>query len=431
MLQYCHTKLCRNLIPEAGQFRTTTVRVSTTNFVYHGQMQDIVSRLLLSLQTLRTRLIYLNYDTVTMTRHLSITPTSAAIATSNSMFGAFSRTSDQNGEQKKNERSAEQQRVLAVITYAAAVCMGILDTHPYIDGNGRLARIVVNFILYNHLHLPFPVPLFATPEQRVEYTKAICKTRQNIALCPVGDVPDDLLIEAYENCGALQPMAHLILDRIYKSVAACNDQILEKVRTYSDEIDARTARHVRERARNTDSCPICYEKTPHISTLCCGTAYHVKCLAQCLKLNGKCPVCRCEMPCLEETPGLSRDLRRITDFFSGIIPSDFHEYEDDTLNYGLMGILQRHDTEEDSNESDSDENDTEVNDDTVAEEDSDAHDTDQNGDENDTEESDTVAANLPPECRSCNNLSAFGCSNDLCGRCCRNSSAGYCTRHST
>jgi Ring finger domain len=314
MLHYCHTKLCRDLIPSAGKFRTATVRVSTTNFVYHDQMQDIVSRLLLSLQTLRTRLVYLSYDTATMTNHLSTPPSHVLSGRSTSLFGTSSRVSNQNGEPRTIVRSTEQHRILAVLTYAAAACMGILDTHPYFDGNEWLARIVLNFILYNHLHLPFPVPLFATPEQRLEYTQAICRTRQNIALCPVGDVPDDLLIEAYENCGALQPMVHLILDRIFKSVTECNNQIVVNVSVHSEEIDARTARHVRERTLNTDDCLICFQKPPNMSTLCCGTAYHVKCLTQWLKTNGKCPHCRFEMPCLEETNDLSdlqRDLRRI------------------------------------------------------------------------------------------------------------------------
>ena len=368
----------------------------------------------------------LNYDTATMRNDLSAAPSNTAralSATSTLSFGAISRLPNQNDERRTNDRNTEQQRVLAVLTYAAAVCMGILDTHPYIDGNGRLARIVVNFILYNHLHLPFPVPLFATPEERVAYTKAICKTRQNIALCPVGDVPDDLLLEAYENCGALQPMVHLILEQICKSVAVCNDQIVEKVSVHSEERDSQAARKVRERALSTDSCPICFGMLPNVSTLCCGTAYHVQCLAQCLKINGKCPVCRYEMPCLEEKSKLSRDLRRITDFFTGIIPSDFHEFSDDTLGTGLMNILESEEENNINNRAENgDENDTE---------DSSENDTEENDDENDTELNDTVTANVPPECQYCNNISAFECSNHSCGPCCRIVGGEYCTRHST
>jgi hypothetical protein len=278
--------------------------------------------------------------------------------------------------------------------------------------------------------------------QRLEYTRAICKTRQNIALCPIGDVPDNLLMEAYENCGALQPMVHLLLDRIYKSVTECNNQIVDKVSTITEEIDARTARHVRERALNTDSCPICFESPPNMSTLCCGTPYHLKCLSQWLKTNGKCPHCRFEIPCPEEstttdTSSLPRDLRRIANFFSNIIPGDFHEYDDDTLRYGLMSILDENDPAENIDLHDTeelmDENDTEASgDENDTEEPHDENDTIPSGDENDTtEENDdtVVATNVPPECRQCNNLSALGCTNDLCGRCCRSSGNNYCSRH--
>ena len=436
MLHYCHSKLCQNLMPEAGKFRTKTVRVSTTNFVYDGQMQDIVSRLMLSLQNLRTRLIYLNQDT-------AITKNAASASLSNGASTArtsFLGTSNQNG-QRSNNRTPEQRRVLATLTYAAAACMGILDTHPYLDGNGRLARIVLNFVLYHELQLPFSVPLFATPEQRVEYTEIICKTRQNIALLAVGFVNDDALIEAYESCGALQPMIYLILDRIYKSVIECNNQIATKISLHSEDLDSRTARNVRERVLTTDSCPICFESPPNMSTLCCGTAYHVKCLTQWLKTNGKCPHCRFEIPCIDETTNLSSDMRRIVNFFTDIIPSDFHEYADDTLQYGLRNIMEGHSTYETADDSAASNTEQNGNEDDADEHDTDASNTEQNGgvqhgadehdtDHHDTTTSDTIVEILPPECQYCNNRSARDCSNNSCARCCREY-GGYCTRHST
>ncbi len=88
MLHYCHDKLCHELLPETGTFRTKTVRVSTTNFVYDGPMHDIMSCLLLSLQSLRTRLLYLNYDRKSMPNHSPASPSNLrrALSTTNASF---------------------------------------------------------------------------------------------------------------------------------------------------------------------------------------------------------------------------------------------------------------------------------------------------------------------------------------------------------
>ena len=48
---------------------------------------------------------------------------------------------------------------------AAAVALGILDVHPFTDGNGRLSRLVLSRIL-TELGLPFPIVLCASSAQR-------------------------------------------------------------------------------------------------------------------------------------------------------------------------------------------------------------------------------------------------------------------------
>jgi fido (protein-threonine AMPylation protein) len=237
VLHYCHYKLCQSLIPDAGQFRNKTVRTGTTSFENYGNMEEVVSRLLLSLRNLCGRL----------------------------------------AKYKNKHAVVEQAHVLEVITYSAAACMGILDTHPYSDGNGRLARTILNFVLFHELDLPFPVSLFATPAQRVECTYAICKTRQNISLLPVGDVPGTVLIRAYQHCGVLRPMVQLFLDRIAKSITEFNRQVMDGVNADSEEADLRTARNFRERSLNTGVCQICLDDPPNMSSLCCGAVYHIKC----------------------------------------------------------------------------------------------------------------------------------------------------------
>ena len=55
---------------------------------------------------------------------------------------------------------------------AAAVALGILDVHPFTDGNGRLSRLVLSRIL-TELGLPFPIVLCASSAQRNSFVAAV------------------------------------------------------------------------------------------------------------------------------------------------------------------------------------------------------------------------------------------------------------------
>ena len=52
---------------------------------------------------------------------------------------------------------------------AALISLRILDIHPFRDGNGRLSRIVLNWVLAR-CGVPFVICLCSTPEQRKDYT---------------------------------------------------------------------------------------------------------------------------------------------------------------------------------------------------------------------------------------------------------------------
>ena len=55
---------------------------------------------------------------------------------------------------------------------AAAISLGFVGIHPFADGNGRLGRILVNWVLHR-CGVPFAISLCGTPQHRASYIAAI------------------------------------------------------------------------------------------------------------------------------------------------------------------------------------------------------------------------------------------------------------------
>lgn len=56
---------------------------------------------------------------------------------------------------------------------AAAIMLGLTEVHPFRDGNGRLSRIVCNWLLAKCAGIPYAVSLCATDEHRSAYIQAV------------------------------------------------------------------------------------------------------------------------------------------------------------------------------------------------------------------------------------------------------------------
>jgi fido (protein-threonine AMPylation protein) len=208
-----HKELLRDLHPENGMLRTRTVRCGQTVFCPANRIRTELEMYCSGLQSLEKRL--------------------------------------------------DMSKALHAILYAAVAMYGLVDIHPFLDGNGRLSRIVANYALKN---LPFPISLFATPAQRAEYVLATEKTRHFLSMTTSGDVSRDELLQVVKHTGVFNSLVQLLMDRVARAALECNRVWEEKSGLAAEAAEAKAARRARERAAQ-GTCMICLDEKPNIATL--------------------------------------------------------------------------------------------------------------------------------------------------------------------
>jgi len=261
-----HDALCGNGLTEhPGRFRTKTVKAGRTVFRPADKvMQDLQDDLFPAFALLEEQL----------TRHLAT--------------------------------SREQEAATAAMTLGAAVFFGLVDVHPFADGNGRLARLLGNGAL-RAVGLPFCINWFATSAQRREYVLATLMTRRNLTLVYRGVNMDDtakneqMIRDAMEAAGLYFPLVALLMDRVRKAIDEFVQLQHYKQLSQMEHEECKAARRVRERAA-AGSCLICFDDNPNIATLCCGKAVHLNCIAEWLSNNMTCPNCRETLPKVQTRP---------------------------------------------------------------------------------------------------------------------------------
>lgn len=241
-----HKELLRDIDPGAGQLRSKSARAGNAVFAHPSSIRSQLELYCNGLQSLEKRL-----------------------------------------DLKHNARHA--------VLFAAAAMYGLVDIHPFADGNGRLSRIVCNWALRQ---LPFPINLFATASQRAEYVTALETTRHCLSLtCVHGRVSRDDILRATKHTGIFSPIVHLLMDRVARTTLEWERLWEEKNGLAAEAAEAQAARRVRERAAR-GTCMICLEEKPNIATLCCGKPSHLNCIAEWLSQQTTCPICRSEMPAI-------------------------------------------------------------------------------------------------------------------------------------
>jgi len=369
------------------------------------------------------------------------------------------------------------------LIFVAAALFGIVDVHPFADGNGRLCRIAANWCL-RRAGFPFPINFLVTQAQRREYVLAVQLTNGATHLRYRGVKAEQegsmARLDVLRTTGCLSPLVALIADRLARAFSEFRREEADKANLVSEETEARAARNARERAAEGD-CIICFSEKPNIATLCCGKAVHLNCIAEWLGSNESCPFCRSTIPRLETTrtkrPARSEDddgNDHTTDEFDFTTTT----VEDDEASANSTREEEETETTDDTTQDDDHDTTTtstdeaETQDDTTTEVAHDHqgadqdHDTNSTAEDHDTtivsagEQEDTVTTETSssnaspvsdtttsidggPEASSnatashqhrhcdCGNRNAIDCANDACGRCCVLYGAYRCARHST
>ena len=162
---------------------------------------------------------------------------------------------------------------------SAAALFGLNNLHPFQDGNGRVARVLLNYVMAR-LHCPFTLSLCPTPVQRRAYSAAIVATRAKATLAPLQELILSASVQCWEECER---------QRAERAAAAAES---------AAERSARAAVTLARAAARESGCMICLDAAPNITTLCCGAAVHFNCLGQWLAncASASCVQCRAELP---------------------------------------------------------------------------------------------------------------------------------------
>jgi fido (protein-threonine AMPylation protein) len=416
-----HGMLLEGLHDNAGTIRTRTVRAGLAVFCHPDQIGLELARFCHCLESLETRL------------NISVS------------------------------LSPNNNHATHAILFAAIAMFGVVDIHPFMDGNGRLSRIVANWALRKATKMPFSINLFATPAQRTEYVAAIEQTRQYLSLNPCYQVTKDDLLQAMKLTGVFVPLVDLIMDRVSKACLELTRVCEEKYGFAAEAAEAQAARRARERAAQ-GTCLICLDDKPNIATLCCGKATHLNCIAEWLAQKNSCPVCRSELPSVtprvirrdahpdpNRNDNLNQDTHGDTESTRDDDDEEDLEESDDAARI-LVRVLESvfDTTAEDTTSDDSNNNNnaaemenTEEYTTSVETDDITTPGRQERAPDADTTEDDTTILEgavalppLPPQVQYCNslycrNLPAADCANSLCGRCCVLGGEFRCPRHNS
>eukprot|EP00759_Apiculatamorpha_spiralis_P033655 PhF_6_TR34963/c2_g1_i6/m.50753 len=201
---------------------------------------------------------------------------------------------------------------------AALACMSILAIHPFSDGNGRTARIVLNCVLRHVGMIPFLVPFCKTPDTRKTFTAVVKECCNRLCVVPMANHIMEVTSDLWSDLGQ-----------------AWRKQRKE-VNLQSRETSVRDHRIALRR----DQCSICQSETPNISTLCCGGPYHLNCLTTWLQQSLTCPLCREPMRAPNDPVPPSTEGFLLLDPFAQSYYSSEHSRiydDDDTQSYDEDG----------------------------------------------------------------------------------------------
>jgi fido (protein-threonine AMPylation protein) len=175
------------------------------------------------------------------------------------------------GESKHEKRTA--------LRRTALLAVGLVQIHPFSDGNGRVMRILCNLVL-RKAGVPFTICLCSTEAQRSTLVRACISAHNGDDIGPMVSLLGELLENAWSE-----------LQRLHET----------RTKSSADAAQSHAIKRARDEAR-ARSCMICLEDAaenpPNIATLCCGSAVHLNCLAEWLSSADEpsCVQCRAALP---------------------------------------------------------------------------------------------------------------------------------------
>lgn len=193
-----------------------------------------------------------------------------------------------------NEPDALRSMILAT-----CLCFATLDIHPFsYPENSVMARLCIDRVL----GFPFRLPVYSfTSDDDEAFCKAVAQCRSNIILIAHTSTSSsqELIRMAAVAAGALEPLFTFLLNFVCKEIDRFEEVLKadQKEETSSPtpmDMD-QLSRDLREQSLS-ESCLICLEDGPNISTLCCGKPLHFNCMSKWLSRNSTCPQCRFDLP---------------------------------------------------------------------------------------------------------------------------------------
>ena len=175
-------------------------------------------------------------------------------------------------------RAVSARTDLSDVAKAAWAGYNFLALHPFPDGNGRMARGLVNMVLAR-FGCPFVVGFAANEVQRAAYRTALVASHKE------KDV---------------RPFAALIKACVARGWAALESAWASKRAAAAQEAAGARQRSARDEVRSSN-CIICLDGGPSMTLVCCGGAFHMRCLSVWLASSTTCPQCRAVVP-PEERP---------------------------------------------------------------------------------------------------------------------------------
>ena len=154
--------------------------------------------------------------------------------------------------------------------------------HPFPDGNGRMARGLVNMVLAR-FGCPFVVGFAANEVQRA------------------ASRPPSSRATRRRTCGRSRADQGVRRARL----GALESAWASKRAAAAQEAAGARQRSARDEVRSSN-CIICLDGGPSMTLVCCGGAFHMRCLSVWLASSTTCPQCRAVVP-PEERPAAAAE----------------------------------------------------------------------------------------------------------------------------